>query len=94
MTNFDENNNVAENLINAFDLQEENNNDMVTLRVVAVGGVSTLTARVGDTIGELKEENGYDETVKITNSSGIPLRNDYVIQEDMTLYLSAPKQNG
>ena len=93
MTEF-ENNNVAENLIAAFDLQNENNNDTVTLRVVAVGGVSTLHARVGDTIGDLKAENGYDETVKITNQSGIPLRNDYVIQEDMTLYLSAPKENG
>lgn len=87
-------NRVAENLIEAFDLQNEGNNDMVTLRVVAVGGVETLTAHVGDTIRELKEENGYDETVKITNASGIPLNNDFVIQEDMTLYLSVPKQNG
>ena len=89
-----EENRVAENLIEAFDLQNEGNNDMVTLRVVVVGGVETLTARVGDTIGELKEDNGYDENVKITNASGIPLRNDYIIQEDMTLYLSVPKQNG
>ena len=89
-----EENRVAENLVEAFDLQHENDNDLVTLKVVAVGGISTLTARIGDTIGELKEENGYDETVKITNASGIPLRNDFVIQEDMTLYLSAPKQNG
>ena len=93
MTNFEERN-VAENLIDSFDLREENNNDLVTLKVIAVGGVSTLTAHVGDTIGEVKEENGYDETIKVTNSSGIPLNEDFVVKEDMTLYVSVPKQNG
>lgn len=89
-----ENENVAENLASAFGYENENENDLVRLRVVAVGNVETLTAHKGDTIGDLKEENGYDETVKITNQSGIPLKNDFIIQEDMTLYLSVPKENG
>lgn len=90
---FDEND-VAENLANAFGYENENNNDLVKLKVVSVGSVSTLTAHKGDTIGDLKEENGYDETIKITNASGIPLRNDFVIEGDMTLYVSVPKENG
>lgn len=83
-----------ENLAEAFDLEDVNDNDLVRLRVVVVGDILTLTARKGSTIGELKEDNGYDETVKITNKAGIPLRNDYVIEEDMDLYLSVPKSNG
>lgn len=85
---------VAENLVEAFDLEDVNDNDLVKLRVVVVGDILTLTARKGSTIGALKEDNGYDETVKITNKSGIPLRDDYVIEEDMDLYLSVPKSNG
>lgn len=85
---------LAENLVEAFDLREENNNDQVTLKVVAIGGVSTINAKIGDTIGELKEDNGYEDTVKVTNSSGIPLTDDFVIEADMTLYISIPKQNG
>ena len=85
---------LAENLVEAFDLREENNNDQVTLKVVAIGGVSTINAKIGDTIGELKEDNGYEDTVKVTNSSGIPLEDDFVIEADMTLYISVPKQNG
>lgn len=85
---------LAENLVEAFDLREENNNDQVTLKVVAIGGVSTINAKIGDTIGELKEDNGYEDTVKVTNSSGIPLADDFVIETDMTLYISVPKQNG
>ena len=85
---------LAENLVEAFDLREENNNDQVTLKVVAIGGVSTINAKIGDTIGELKEDNGYEDTVKVTNSSGIPLTDDFVIEADMTLYISVPKQNG
>lgn len=90
----EENNNIAQNLVEAFDLQDQGNNDQVTLKVIAVGGVETINARIGDTIGELKEDNGYDETTKITNASGIPLRDDFVIEGDMTLYVSVPKQNG
>lgn len=85
---------VAENLAGAFDLEDVNDNDLVRLRVVVVGDVLTLTAHKGSTIGELKSDNGYDETVKITNKQGIPLRNDFVIEEDMDLYLSVPKSNG
>lgn len=85
---------VAENLVEAFELEDVNDNDLVKLRVVVVGDVLTLTVRKGSTIGELKCDNGYDETVKITNKQGIPLRNDYVIEEDMDLYLSVPKSNG
>lgn len=85
---------LAENLVEAFDLREENNNDQVTLKVVAIGGISTINAKIGDTIGELKEDNGYEDTVKVTNSSGIPLADDFVIETDMTLYISVPKQNG
>lgn len=85
---------VVENLVEAFDLTEENDNDLVRLRVVVVGDILTLTARKGSTIGDLKEENGYEETVKITNKAGVPLRNDFVITEDMDLYLSVPKSNG
>lgn len=85
---------VVENLVEAFDLEEENDNDLVRLRVVVVGDILTLTARKGSTIGDLKEENGYEETVKITNKAGVPLRNDFVITEDMDLYLSVPKSNG
>lgn len=86
--------NVVENLIDAFDKTEENDNDLVKLRVVVVGDILTLTARRGSTIGELKEENGYEDTVKITDKSGVPLRNDFVIKDDMDLYLSVPKSNG
>lgn len=86
--------NEIDNMAKAFGLENENDNDLVKLRVVVVGDILTLTARRGSTIGELKEENGYEETVKITNKSGIPLRNDYVIEEDMDLYLSVPKSNG
>lgn len=85
---------LGQNLVEAFELQNENNNDQVTLKVVGVGGVSTLNAKIGDTIEDLKYDNGYDETVKITNQSGIPLKNDFVIKEDMTLFVSVPKQNG
>ena len=56
--------------------------------------LSTINAKIGDTIGELKEDNGYEDTVKVTNSSGIPLADDFVIETDMTLYISVPKQNG
>lgn len=86
--------NVVENLIDAFDKTEENDNDLVKLRVVVVGDILTLTAHRGSTIGELKEENGYEDTVKITDKSGVPLRNDFVIKDDMDLYLSVPKSNG
>ena len=86
--------NVVENLIDAFDKTEENDNDLVKLRVVVVGDILTLTAHRGSTIGELKEENGYEDTVKITDKSGVPLRNDFVIRDDMDLYLSVPKSNG
>lgn len=86
--------NVVDNLIDAFDKTEENDNDLVKLRVVVVGDILTLTARRGSTIGELKEENGYEDTVKITDKSGVPLRNDFVIKDDMDLYLSVPKSNG
>lgn len=86
--------NVVDNLIDAFDNTEENDNDLVKLRVVVVGDILTLTARRGSTIGELKEENGYEDTVKITDKSGVPLRNDFVIKDDMDLYLSVPKSNG
>ena len=94
MGNIEETKSVAENLVEAFDLAEENDNDLVKLRVVVVGDILTLTARRGSTIGELKEENGYEDTVKITDKSGIPLRNDFVIDTDMDLYLSVPKSNG
>ena len=86
--------NVVENLVDAFDKTEENDNDLVKLRVVVVGDILTLTAHRGSTIGELKEENGYEDTVKITDKSGVPLRNDFVIKDDMDLYLSVPKSNG
>ncbi len=86
--------NVVDNLIDAFKKTEENDNDLVRLRVVVVGDILTLTARKGSTIGELKEENGYEDTVKITDKSGVPLRNDFVIKDDMDLYLSVPKSNG
>lgn len=86
--------NVVDNLIDAFDKTEENDNDLVKLRVVVVGDILTLTAHRGSTIGELKEENGYEDTVKITDKSGVPLRNDFVIKDDMDLYLSVPKSNG
>lgn len=86
--------NVVDNLIDAFDKTEENDNDLVKLRVVVVGDILTLTAKKGSTIGELKEENGYEDTVKITDKSGVPLRNDFVIKDNMDLYLSVPKSNG
>ena len=86
--------NVIDNMVEAFDLAEENDNDLVRLRVVVVGDILTLTAHKGSTIGDLKEENGYESTVKLTDKSGIPLRNDFVIKEDMDLYLSVPKSNG
>ena len=86
--------NVVENLIDAFCKTKENDNDLVKLRVVVVGDILTLTAHRGSTIGELKEENGYEDTVKITDKSGVPLRNDFVIKDDMDLYLSVPKSNG
>jgi hypothetical protein len=85
---------VAENLTEAFELTEKNDNDLVKLRVVVVGDILTLTAHKGDTIGDLKANNGYEDTVKITNKMGVPLRDDFVIEEDMDLYLSVPKSNG
>lgn len=85
---------VAENLTEAFESTEENDNDLVKIRVVVVGDILTLTAHKGDTIGELKYQNGYEDTVKITNKMGVPLRNDFVIEGDMDLYLSVPKSNG
>lgn len=86
--------NAIDNMAEAFGLAEENDNDLVKLRVVVVGDILTLTARRGSTIGELKEENGYEDTVKIADKSGVPLRNDFVIKDDMDLYLSVPKSNG
>lgn len=86
--------NEIDKMAEAFSLAEENDNDTVKLRVVVVGDILTLFAKRGSTIGELKEQNGYEDTVKITDKSGIPLRNDYVIEEDMDLYLSVPKSNG
>lgn len=86
--------NAIDNMAEVFGLAEENDNDLVKLRVVVVGDILTLTARRGSTIGELKEENGYEDTVKITDKSGVPLRNDFVIKDDMDLYLSVPKSNG
>lgn len=88
------NGSVAENLIDAFEMGDANDNDIVKLRVVVVGDILTLTAHKGDTIGDLKEQNGYEDSVKITNKQGIPLKNDFVITEDMDLYLSVPKSNG
>lgn len=86
--------NAIDNMAKAFGYAEENDNDLVKLRVVVVGDILTLTAKRGSTIGELKEENGYEDTVKIADKSGVPLRNDFVIKEEMDLYLSVPKSNG
>lgn len=85
---------VAENLIESFGLENSEGNNTIRVRLVKVGDVVTINAKKGMSVEELKSENGFDGDVKLSNKRGQILNDDYILDEDMDLYVSVPKDNG
>ena len=65
----------------------------VNLQVVTLAGTKTLIIVSGSTVKQIKEDNEM-EAVKFVTEDGIILTNTDIITSDMTVYISASKENG
>lgn len=65
----------------------------VTVTLASLSGTRDLTAEVGMTVREFKSLNNLS-SAKLVDGQGNILRDTDVISENMSLFVSASKQNG
>lgn len=91
MGNFD---NIDEELTNPVMEEEEQEESLFEVELVTLSGVKKHEVREGQTIAEFKDAMGLARNTKVVDEDGDVLRNEDIIDNDMTLYISAPKKNG
>lgn len=76
-------------------LNEEEQPEVVTVELISLAGIQEVEVTAGQTVAEFKTANGLSSTDKVVDEeTNIILPNNFVIEEDMSLVVSASKQNG
>lgn len=71
----------------------ENETSTVNVEVITLGGVETHEIEEGMTVADFKQAYGFNG-MKLVDNDGDVMNNNDVIENDMQLFVSAPKKNG